>query len=61
MQCKGGGKHDGLRETGSRKRRVFERTYDRREGIVPAQRAHAASAEEADAFFTLKIFQVWGC
>lgn len=41
-------------------RKGLERVYDVRERISPASFAYAATAEEADAFFALKVFQKGG-
>lgn len=41
-------------------RKGLERVYDLRERLAPANAGDAASAEEADAFFALKVFQKGG-
>jgi hypothetical protein len=41
-------------------RRRLERVYDLRERIAPAQFAHAASEEEAEAFFELEVLRAYG-
>lgn len=41
-------------------RKGLERVYDLRERIAPAQFAHAASEEEAEAFFELEVLRTHG-
>src|SRR5215467_8339623 len=41
-------------------RKGLERVYDLRERIVPAQFAHSASEEEAEAFFELEVLRAYG-
>src|SRR5215472_981157 len=41
-------------------RKGLERVYDLRERIAPPQFAHAASEEEAEAFFELEVLRAYG-
>jgi uncharacterized protein YcaQ len=41
-------------------RKGLERVYDLRERIAPAQFAHTASEEEAEAFFELEVLRAYG-
>ncbi|MBI5960517.1 MAG: YcaQ family DNA glycosylase [Chloroflexi bacterium] len=41
-------------------RRGFDRVYDLRDRIAPPDLCHSVSADEADDFFALKIFQYYG-